>query len=38
VRAPLYEESADLIVDTDARKVQSVVDEIERRLAQARGA
>jgi shikimate kinase len=38
VRAPRYEESADLIVDTDARKVQSVVDEIERRLAQARGA
>ena len=38
VRAPLYEESADLIVDTDARKVRSVVDEIERRLAQARGA
>jgi shikimate kinase len=38
VRAPLYEEAADLIVETDSRKVKSVVDEIERRLAEARGA
>jgi len=37
-RAPLYEETADLVVDTDGRKVKSVVDEIERRLAAARGA
>ena len=37
-RSPLYEEMADLIVDTDARKVKSVVDEIARRLAEARGA
>jgi shikimate kinase len=37
-RAPLYEETADLTVDTDARKVKSVVDEIARRLAEARGA
>jgi shikimate kinase len=37
VRAPLYEEAADLVVETDARKVKSVVDEIERRLAEARG-
>jgi shikimate kinase len=36
VRAPLYEEAADLVVETDARKVKSVVDEIERRLAEAR--
>ena len=35
-RAPLYEETADLIVETDSRKVRSVVDEIERRLAEAR--
>ena len=38
VRAPLYEETADLVVETDARKVKSVVDEIERRLAEARTA
>jgi len=38
VRAPLYEELADITVDTDARKVRSVVDEIARRLADARGA
>ena len=38
VRAPLYEEAADLIVETDSRKVKSVVDEIECRLAEARGA
>jgi len=37
VRAPLYEEAADLVVDTDGRKVKSVVDEIERLLTQARG-
>jgi shikimate kinase len=36
VRAPLYEETADLVVETDSRKVRSVVDEIERRLAGAR--
>ena len=35
-RAPLYEETADMIVETDFRKVASVVDEIERRLALAR--
>jgi shikimate kinase len=38
VRAPLYEELADITVDTDARKVRSVVDEIARRLAAARDA
>ena len=38
VRAPLYEELADITVDTDARKVRSVVDEIARRLADARDA
>jgi shikimate kinase len=31
-RAALYEEVADVIVDTDGRKVGSVVDEIMRRL------
>jgi shikimate kinase len=36
VRAPLYEEAANLVVETDSRKVKSVVDEIERRLAAAR--
>jgi shikimate kinase len=36
VRAPLYEETADLVVETDSRKVKSVVDEIERRLAEVR--
>ena len=36
VRAPLYEETADLVVETDSRKVKSVVDEIERRLAEGR--
>jgi len=36
VRAPLYEETADLVVETDSRKVKSVVEEIERRLAEAR--
>jgi len=37
VRAPLYEEAADLVVDTDGRKVGSVVEEIMRRLVEARG-
>ena len=37
VRAPLYEEAADLVVDTDGRRVGSVVEEIMRRLAEARG-
>ncbi len=36
VRAPLYEETADLVVETDSRKVKSVVEEIERRLAEVR--
>ena len=36
VRAPLYEDAADLTVDTDGRKVKSVVDEIVRRLADGR--
>jgi shikimate kinase len=31
-RASLYEDVADLVVDTDGRKVRSVVDEILRRL------
>jgi shikimate kinase len=31
-RAALYEEVADVIVDTDGRKVGSVVDEVVRRL------
>ena len=38
VRGPLYEETADLVVETDSRKVKSVVDELERRLAEARTA
>ena len=37
VRAPLYEQAADLAVDTDGRKVKSVVEEILRRLDEARG-
>jgi shikimate kinase len=37
-RAALYEEAADLTVDTDGRRVATVVDEIERRLAEASGA
>jgi len=37
-RGPLYEETADLVVETDSRKVKSVVDELERRLAEARTA
>jgi shikimate kinase len=36
-RAPLYDETADLTVDTDGRRVGTVVEEIERRLAEARG-
>ena len=36
-RAPLYEQAADLVVDTDGRKVGAVVEEIMRRLAEARG-
>ena len=37
-RSPLYAEVADLAVDTDGRKVASVVDESVRRLEAARGA
>ena len=37
-RAPLYEEVADLTVDTDGRRVAAVVEEIAGRLAAARGA
>ena len=33
VRAPLYESVADITVDTDGRKVKSVVDEIAASLA-----
>ena len=36
-RAPLYEEVADLVVETDGRKVATVVDEILQRLEAARG-
>ena len=36
-RAPLYEDAADVVVDTDGRKVGAVVEEIMRRLAEARG-
>jgi shikimate kinase len=32
-RGPLYEEIAWLTVDTDGRRVRSVVEEIARRLA-----
>jgi shikimate kinase len=32
-RAPLYDEIADVVVDTDGRKVRTVVDAICRRLA-----
>jgi len=38
VRAPLYEETADIVVDTDGRKVKSVVEDILRRLDAARSA
>jgi shikimate kinase len=37
-RAPLYEEVADLTVDTDGRRVAAVVEEIAGQLAAARGA
>jgi shikimate kinase len=37
LREPLYEEVADLAVDTDGRKVKTVVEEILRRLEAARG-
>jgi len=37
-RASLYEEVADLTVDTDGRRVRTMVAEIERLLAAARGA
>ena len=37
-RAALYEEIADLTVDTDGRRVGTVVEEIAARLASARGA
>jgi shikimate kinase len=37
-RAPLYEETADLVVETDGRKVRTVSAEIVRRLAAERGA
>jgi len=37
-RSPLYEEVADLAVDTDGRKVTSVVEEILQRLEPARDA
>jgi shikimate kinase len=37
-RAPLYEETADLTVNTDGRRVAAVVEEIATRLAAARGA
>jgi len=36
-RSALYDETADLTVDTDGRRVGTVVEEIERRLAAARG-
>jgi len=36
-RAPLYEETADLTVDTDGRRVAAVVEEIAARLSAARG-
>lgn len=36
-RAPLYEQTADLTVDTDGRRVRTVVEEIVRRLEAARG-
>jgi shikimate kinase len=36
-RMPLYEEAADLTVDTDGRRVAAVVEEIASRLAQAKG-
>jgi shikimate kinase len=38
LRAPLYQEVADITVDTDGRRVKTVVEEILRRLEAARGA
>jgi shikimate kinase len=35
-RAPLYQDVADLTIDTDGRKVLTVVEQIERQLAPAR--
>jgi shikimate kinase len=37
-RSPLYEQTADLAVDTDGRKVRTVVEDIVRRLEAARDA
>jgi shikimate kinase len=37
LREPLYEDIADLVVDTDGRRVKTVVEEILRRLQAARG-
>jgi shikimate kinase len=37
-RSALYDATADLTVDTDGRRVGAVVEEIERRLAEARSA
>ena len=37
-RSPLYEEVADLVADTDGRKVSAVVEEILRRLETSRDA
>jgi len=34
----LYEETADIVVDTDGRKVKSVVEDVLRRLDAARSA
>lgn len=36
VRGPLYEELADIVVDTGGRRVSAVVDEVRRKLKQAR--
>jgi shikimate kinase len=38
LRSPLYEEVADLTVDTDGRKVKTVVEEVLRRIDAARSA
>jgi len=38
VRAPLYEEVAAITVDTDGRKVKTVVDQIVRALGELQGA
>jgi shikimate kinase len=37
LRSTLYEEVADLVVDTDGRKVKTVVEDILRRIEAARG-